>query len=281
MEDFVSVIIPTFNRKELLERSINSVLSQTWPNFELIVVDDGSDDGTASFVHRKYPEVICIFQENRGAAAARNAGIKAARYQLLAFLDSDDCFDKKKLALQVKAMQRQPSCLVSHTQELWYRQGIILNQKKKHRKESGDIFRRSLELCAVGMSTIMARRELFDAVGLFDESLPCCEDYDLWLRVSAGYPFLLVDAPLTIKHGGRPDQLSCQYRVGMDMFRIQAIQKLLEGKTLTREQTTIAKAECIRKCRIYANGCRKHGRNDEGERYSKLAEFYSNELENI
>lgn len=276
MEDFVSVIIPTYNRKELLERSINSVLSQTWQNFELLVVDDGSDDGTASFVRQKYPEVACICQENRGAAAARNEGIKAARYQLLAFLDSDDCFDKNKLAMQVKAMQKQPSYLVSHTQELWYRRGTILNQKKKHRKENGDIFERSLELCAVGMSTIMARRELFDTVGLFDESLPCCEDYDLWLRVSALYPFLLVDAPLTIKHGGRKDQLSCQYRVGMDKFRIQAIQKLLDGKTLTLEHDVMARAEFTRKCLIYANGCLKHGRNDEGEKYSKLAELHSN-----
>lgn len=113
-------------------------------------------------------------------------------------------------------------------------------------------------------------------VGLFDESLPCCEDYDLWLRVSAGHPFLLIDAPLTIKHGGRPDQLSCQYRVGMDKYRIQSIQKLLDGEALTSEQAVIAKAEFTRKCLIYANGCLKHGRNDEGERYSKLAELYSN-----
>ena len=274
MEPFVSVIIPTFNRKELLERSIESVLSQTWPHFELIVVDDGSDDGTASFVRQTYPEVSCIHQNNKGAAAARNTGIKAAKHDLLAFLDSDDCYDNNKLAMQVEAMQQQPSYLVSHTQELWYRRGAVLNQKKKHRKESGDIFERSLELCAVGMSTIMARRQLFDQVGLFDESLPCCEDYDLWLRVSAQYPFLLVDAPLTIKHGGRPDQLSHQYRVGMDKFRIQSIQKLLDSMSLKPEQEKAAKDEFVRKSRIYANGCIKHGRNDEGEHYLKMVSFY-------
>ncbi len=167
-------------------------------------------------------------------------------------------------------MEAAPDYLVSHTEEVWYRRGVLLNQKKRHRKEEGDLFARSLELCVVGMSTIMARRRLFDAVGLFDESLPCCEDYDFWLRAGCRFPFLLIREALTIKEGGRPDQLSVRHRVGIDRFRIASIRALLDSGVLSEEQRLLARAELVRKCRIYGTGCLKHGR-PEGQEYLELA----------
>ena len=274
MDRSVSVIIPTYNRQEFLAKAVESVLKQTWPDIELIVVDDGSTDDTAAMLRARFPAVRYLYQENQGAAAARNTGIKAACCDLIAFLDSDDRFHEKKIEVQTLAMINSPEYHISHTQEIWYRRGRILNQKQKHRKESGDIFQRSLELCAVGMSTIMVRRELFDRVGLFDESLPCCEDYDLWLRTSARYPFLLIDAPLTIKDGGRPDQLSSIHRIGMDKYRIQAIQKLLVSGILSEQQTALAAKYLTRKSKIYGNGCLKHGRTEEGEKYLALVRRY-------
>lgn len=271
----VSVIIPTHNRADFLAQAIDSVLAQTYGNFELIVVDDGSTDGTQALLASYGKALISLRQENRGPAAARNAGIRSARHSLLAFLDSDDQFTRNKLALQVAAMEEQPGLLISHTQETWFRNGQYLNQKKRHSKESGDIFVRSLELCVVGMSTVMARRELFDLVGLFDESFPCCEDYELWLRTSVAHPFLLVDAPLTVKHGGRPDQVSVRYQTGMDRFRIQALEKLLVCTPLTPDQTRLAREELVRKALIYGNGCLKHGRSEEGQRTLSLAAQYS------
>ncbi len=263
----ISVIIPTYNRAEMLERAIDSVLMQSCQDFELLVIDDGSTDDTfAKIKSYEYP-IIYIKQENKGAAAARNAGIKAAKAEFLAFLDSDDWFLQGKLALQLTAMRDNPEFLVSHTQEKWLRRGKHLNQKKRHRKEGGDLFGRCLELCVVGMSTIMARRQLFDLAGMFDESLPCCEDYELWLRVSARQPFLLVDKPLTVKEGGRPDQLSVQYRQGMDKFRIDSLRNLLKSGILSEKQMSLTKAELARKCLIYGNGCLKHGRHAEGEKY--------------
>ncbi|MHB1015227.1 MAG: glycosyltransferase family 2 protein, partial [Desulfurivibrionaceae bacterium] len=208
-------------------------------------------------------------------AAARNTGIRAARYPLLAFLDSDDQFTKNKLALQVAAMEAQPELLISHTQETWFRNGQHLNQKKRHSKEGGDLFARSLELCVVGMSTVMVRRELFDRVGLFDESFPCCEDYELWLRASAGHPFLLVDVPLTVKHGGREDQVSVRFKTGMDCFRIRAMEKLLSSIPLTQEQSRLARAELVRKVVLYGNGCLKHNRLEEGQHCLSLVARYS------
>ena len=267
----VSVIIPTHNRAGFLAQAIDSVLSQTYANFELIVVDDGSTDETQELLASYGKPLISLRQENRGPAAARNTGISAARHPLLAFLDSDDQFTRHKLTLQVAAMETQPELLISHTQETWIRNGQHLNQKKRHAKESGDIFARSLDLCVVGMSTVMARRELFDRVGLFDESFPCCEDYELWLRASVAHPFLLVDAPLTVKHGGREDQVSVQFKTGMDRFRIRAMEKLLANTTLTPAQSRLAREELVRKAVLYGNGCLKHGHLEEGRRALALA----------
>ncbi|MBI5557375.1 MAG: glycosyltransferase family 2 protein [Deltaproteobacteria bacterium] len=267
----ISVIIPTYNRKEYLPRAIESVLGQSFRDFELIVVDDGSTDGTAALVAGYGAALRPVRQENRGPAAARNAGIRVAHGALLAFLDSDDWFAPEKLVVQEAAMARRPDYLVSHTDEIWYRRGALLNQKKKHHRPHGFIFADALKLCVVGMSTVMMRREFFERAGLFDEDLPCCEDYDLWLRAAISLPFLKIDAPLTMKAGGRPDQVSVQYRAGMDKFRIKAILKLLDQGVLTGEQRRLARRELACKCRIYGNGCLKHGRPDEGGYYVELA----------
>lgn len=274
----LSVIIPTFNRAPLLGRALESVLAQKRPCDELIVVDDGSTDDTAALVHQVAAQASVplrmIFQENRGAAAARNAGITAAQGELLAFLDADDWWLPEKLGLQETAMEAQPQAGIAHTREIWFRRGVRVNQKKKHDPPGGDIFRRSLSMCVVGMSTVMVRRRVFDRYGLFDETLPCCEDFDLWLRVGCREPFLLVPAALTGKDGGRPDQLSAIHRMGMDVFRIRSLTKLLESGVLTRAQHDLAAAELVRKCHIYGQGCVKHGRPQEGARYLQMAAGY-------
>ena len=267
----VTIIIPTYNRAALLPKAINSVLGQGHDNFELIVVDDGSDDNTAEII-KGYDNIIYLWQQNSGPASARNQGIRAAQHELIAFLDSDDWFAMDKLKIQVRAMMDNPDYLISHTDEIWYRCGKLLNQKKKHRKFGGDIFARCLPLCAVSMSTVMARKKLFAEVGLFDESYPCCEDYEFWLRVSARHKFLKIDQPLTLKDGGRPDEVSFKYRTGMDKFRIQALLKLLAEGNINEEQKKLAQAELVKKCRIYGNGCIKHGRAEEGRYFLGLAQ---------
>lgn len=271
----ISAIIPTYNRAVYLERAIGSVLAQEQPCDELIVVDDGSTDPTPALVERlaagSAVPIRLVRQANRGAAAARNLGIREARGQLLAFLDSDDWWLPHKLRLQTAAMAAAPAFLISHTRELWYRRGQRVNQKKKHDPPHGDIFAASLGMCVVGMSTVVARRELFDRYGGFDETLPCCEDYDLWLRVGYREPFLLVPEALTAKEGGRPDQLSVVHRMGMDRFRIQSLIRLLESTDLKPGQRRAAVAELTRKCIIYGQGCIKHGRPEEGRRYLEFA----------
>lgn len=275
LEIETTVIIPTYNRVLFLKKAIDSVLAQTYKNFELMVIDDGSTDETPELISTYGKTILYIRQKNQGPSAARNTGIQNAHGRYLAFLDSDDTWKKEKLAIQTQVMFKNPDFLISHTDELWYRRGKILNQKKKHAKYNGYIFDKCLPLCAVGMSTVMAKKELFKKIGLFDTSLPCCEDYDLWLRASVQHPFLLINKALTVKDGGREDQVSRIYAVGMDKFRIKSLIKILEGeKKLTLKQRDVLLHELQKKCRVYGTGCFKHGKNEEGEFYLKLPKKY-------
>jgi glycosyltransferase involved in cell wall biosynthesis len=270
----ISVIIPSYNRVSFLERALRSVAAQSLACDEIIVVDDGSTDDTAacvkSFAHQNIALIQYIYQDNQGPAAARNKGIAAATCERIAFLDSDDHWHKDKLKLQCAALDKNPDFLISHTGESWLRRGQHLNQKKIHQPGHGDIFDHCLRICAVGMSTVMLNKTLFDTIGSFNEEFRCCEDYDLWIRVSSQHPFLLVDKALTIKEGGREDQVSFTFRVGMDRFRIAAIASLLQEGALSSSQVTCALKEIQRKCTLYGKGCVKHGRREEAEQYSKL-----------
>jgi len=272
----ISVIIPSHNRARMLAAALASVFAQTRRPDEILVVDDGSSDETPELLTRMQKEAPCpllvLRQDNRGAAAARNAAIVRARGDLLCFLDSDDRWEKRKLALQEQAMEQAPDHLVSHTREIWYRRGKRVNQKKKHEPPGGEIFAACLRMCVVGMSTVMVRSGLFERYGLFDESLVCCEDYDLWLRVACRERFLLVPEALTIKDGGRPDQLSVLHRQGMDRYRIRALVKLLDSGVLHPAQMRLAVAELERKCTIYGRGCMKHGKEQEGRHYLALTD---------
>jgi len=130
------------------------------------------------------------------------------------------------------------------------------------------IFEPSLDLCLVSPSAVMVRRELFERVGLFDESLPACEDYDLWLRVSCRFPVHLIETPLIVKRGGHADQLSRAW--GLDRFRITAMANLLTGNVLNDVQRQAVQRVLRRKCAVYAGGCRRRGRTEEAEQYEWL-----------
>ena len=268
----VSVIIPTFNRGWILKEAIDSVLAQDYKDFELIVVDDGSTDNTRDILDSYGPNLVVLRQVNKGVSAARNRGIAAADGQLIAFLDSDDIWRPRKLSRQVDFFNSTPDAVINQTEEIWIRNGIRVNPKTRHRKPSGMIFERSLELCLVSPSAVMIQKNLFDTVGVFDENLPACEDYDLWLRISSRYPIHLIDIPLTIKRGGHEDQLS--RAAGLDRFRIQSLEKIILSGQLTPSQYRAAVGKLRDKCVIYAGGCRKRGRRAEAESYETLAEKY-------
>lgn len=268
----VSVIIPTYNRGWIIKEAVDSVLSQNFVNFELIVVDDGSTDNTRDILDA-YKNDIKVFRcNNQGVSAARNRGIAQALGKFIAFLDSDDLWMPNKLSMQVDFFNTNKEALICQTEEIWIRNNVRVNPKKRHKKLSGMIFEPSLCLCMVSPSAVMIKRELFEAVGLFDESLPACEDYDLWLRISSGYPVYLIDTPLIIKRGGHDDQLS--QAPGLDKYRIQAIKKIIESNILSTKQYRLAVKTLKEKCYIYANGCLKRNRKDEALLYTNLAKQY-------
>lgn len=268
----VSVIIPTYNRGWVLAEAVESVLAQDFGDYELIVVDDGSTDNSQEILASYHQDLIVLRQSNQGVSAARNRGIAESSGQLVAFLDSDDLWLPQKLSHQVEFFKANPDAVIHQTEEIWIRNGVRVNPKKRHHKFSGMIFERSLALCLVSPSAVMIRKTVFESVGLFDQRLPACEDYDLWLRISCRYPVYLQDSPLIIKRGGHPDQLS--RASGLDKYRIQALKKIIESGELSKSQLRSAVETLKEKCSIYAGGCRKRGKEREADYYEHLAEKY-------
>ena len=263
----VSAIITTYNRRNYLKEAVLSVLNQDYRDMEVIVVDDGSTDGSHEEVDGL--PLQYVWKENGGISSARNKGIKVSRGEYIAFLDVDDLWKKDKLSEQMRRMKEE-SALISYTDEIWIRNGKRLNQKLRHRKYSGQVFEQCLPLCIISPSSVVIKREVFDTVGLFDESLPVCEDYDMWLRICSRYPVLFIELPLIVKRGGHADQLSRAYEA-MDRFRVRSIVKALGSGVLSDEMTTAAKRELQEKCRILALGARKRGKVEEAEYYANLA----------
>ena len=269
----VSVIIPTYNRSGLVGEAIASVLAQQDAKFEVIVVDDGSMDDTVATLGSFGAAIRRLWQPHGGVSSARNTGILAAGGEWLAFLDSDDLWLPRKLWMQLEFLRKHPEFKMCQTEETWVRDGHKLNPKKYHKKPRGYCFPQLLERCLVSPSAVVIHREVFEVVGLFDESLPACEDYDLWLRIGYRYPIGLIDEALTIKRGGHADQLSSAIPA-LDRYRIQALAKLLREEPLSPSQQAYTLQALREKCRIYSIGCRKRGRVEEADSFSQLLESW-------
>jgi glycosyltransferase involved in cell wall biosynthesis len=270
---FVSVIIPAFNRSMLLKRAMDSVYRQTVTQYEIIVIDDGSTDDTADMVQKEYPNVCYLYQSNNGVSSARNKGLEMAKGNWLAFLDSDDEWMPEKLEKQLKLLNSQPEQKICHTEEIWIRDGVRVNQMKKHQKTGGWIFPQCLPLCAMSPSSIIIHRSVFEDVGRFDTQLPACEDYDLWLRITAKYPVLYIEEPQIFKYGGHEDQLSQKYW-GMDQYRITALQKIISGNSLSDENRQLAIAMLIKKGKVFQKGALKRGKVESARHYQQIIDSF-------
>ena len=269
-----SIIIPTFNRAQTIRRALQSVLNQKGPSFEILVVDDGSTDETRVLIEslaREKTKIRYFFQSNQGPSAARNLGIRNASGSYIALLDSDDEWLSGKLNAQLEFFEQNPDYLICQTEEIWIRNGKRVNPMRKHQKFGGFIFEKCLPLSIVSPSCVMMRREFFDRVGFFDEALPACEDYDLWLRASIHFPIGLIEKPYVLKYGGHSDQRSHQFSV-MDQFRIRSLLKLIESNQLNNVQNELAASELIRKCAIVSQGALKRGKTAEAAYYEGLME---------
>lgn len=258
VKEKITVIIPSYNRESLLPRALKSVLAQTWTNFEVVIVDDGSTDSTEESVK----PFLCdkrlkyLKTENHGVSHARNVGIAQAQSQWLAFLDSDDEWLPEKLDRQMSLLSAKPYLNWIHGEEIWVRHGKRVNPMLKHKKRGGDIFADATRLCCVSPSTVILKRELFDQFGLFREDFPVCEDYDLWLKISSCHKIGFVEKPVIKKYGGHDDQLSHRY-FAMDYWRILALDSVLQT-AMSLDKKEMAKEQLLRKTKILLNGYRKH-----------------------
>jgi glycosyltransferase involved in cell wall biosynthesis len=267
----VSVVIPTYNRRAMLLEAIDSVLAQSNQSFELIVVDDGSTDGTDEHLTRLGKTVRIERIDRRGPAAARNRGGALASAPLIAFLDSDDLWAPTKLERQLAFMRANPDCAISQTNEVWIRNGRRVNPGLRHRKRAGDIFIDSLRTCLISMSATIMRTELFRSLTGFDESMLAAEDYDLWLRILIDHEAGLLDEPLVTRRAGHPDQLSAT-TPALDRFRILALTKLLADDRLSQARRTAVVKVLVEKCRIYAGGLKRRGRIDQARHYESIVD---------
>lgn len=274
-DQLVSVILPTFNRKKFLKRSIESVLLQSYSPLEFIIVDDGSTDGSYEYIqeHFSHPMIKLIRQNNKGVSSARNKAIKVACGEYISFIDSDDKWLEHKISSQIKFLKENPTYEWVHSEEIWYRNGVRVNPKKKHTKSGGDQFYKSLEMCMISPSTVLMKKSFFNQFGFFREDFPVCEDYDLWLRASASLPIGFIKTPLICKYGGHDDQLSRKY-FGMDYFRVKSMASLLSQGGLSLKQEEKAKEILLKKCEILLNGYRKYQNFKHFEEISDIKSTY-------
>jgi glycosyltransferase involved in cell wall biosynthesis len=269
----VSVILTTFNRKKLVQRALQSVLKQTYCPDEIILIDDGSNDGTDEIISEIFSDIKYYKQPNKGVSASRNLGIQQSTGNWIAFLDSDDEWLPKKLEKQITALTINPEYRICHTNEIWIRKGRRVNPQKKHQKYGGQIFEKCLPLCVISPSSVLIHRQVFDQSGIFDTELPACEDYDLWLRICSIFSVLYIEEPLIVKYGGHEDQLSHKYW-GMDRFRIYALENIINNNNLDQKQRKAAIKMILTKIEIFLNGSKKRNNKDDIESYKKKLLYF-------
>lgn len=270
----ISVVIPTLNRINTLQRALDSVINQTYKPAEIIVVDNGSSDGTLKFLREQYPKITILTENKIGVSSARNKGIKKSINQWIALLDSDDAWHPRKLEIQTSMLDSAlKEYNLIHTNEVWFRNNKHINQMKKHKKQGGYIFERCLSLCCISPSSVLFKKNILDKVGLFDESLPVCEDYDMWLKICSSEEVLFAQDKLTYKYGGHKDQLSKSYW-GMDRFRIKSIENIIKNFDLTYKQKKQARKELIKKLKIIINGAFKRNNLSIVNEFSTKLEYW-------
>lgn len=255
----VDVIIPTHNRAYVLSRAIESVLSQTYKKFQLYVIDDGSTDDTDTLMEKfaQTSNIHYLKQVNKGVSSARNSAIHRSKNPWICFLDSDDEWLPHKLQSQINYILNNQDYEFVHSNEIWVRNGVRVNAKKKFDKTNNELFKRSLETCLISPSTVMIKRDLIVRLGLFNDEFPVCEDYDLWLKVQAVEKIGFIEDGLIKKNGGHVDQLSTQYPA-MDYWRIRSLINLQQNFELSPEMRSCAATEIQKKAGPLLKGYLKH-----------------------
>jgi glycosyltransferase involved in cell wall biosynthesis len=263
----VSVVLPTYDAARFVGEAVESVLLQTFSDFELIVVDDGSTDETREIVAGySDPRVRYIYQENRGPAAARNAGIRASRGEYVVFLDADDTWLPRKLACQIPLLRAHPDLGLVYCSAYKFEDDAVFSEMRaRHR---GDVVYPLLivdNIVAGSASSAMVRRECFDRVGLFDEDLTAFEDWDMWLRIALQYEFDYVPEHLVMI---RVHSASIQKQVQRMKTGILAFfDKVLTDPTLAAAARPVRRRVRSLACFVLGRACCNGGELGLARRY--------------
>jgi glycosyltransferase involved in cell wall biosynthesis len=222
MSGKVSVVIPTFNREKFITKALDSVMDQTYQDYEVVVMDDGSKDNTREIVENYGKKVSYFYQENRGIASARNEAIKRSSGDYIAFLDSDDYWVREKLETQIDLFDKHPeygmvaSCCSSIRLDGSFRE-------KNRPGKSGWVLRDLFNKNFIRTSSALIKKECLSRVGLFDEDFRECEEYDLWLRIAAMYPIGFINDSLAV-YVDNAEGISTDSLAGR-LFRLKVLEK--------------------------------------------------------
>lgn len=303
----VSVVVPTHNRRESVTEALDSVLAQSYREFEIVVTDDGSNDGTPSlifealgaepevldFVNRMGPTGLKPFSHrfvsgsipvqyhygiNRGLSTARNRGIRMARGEYVAFLEADDLWEGNHLEALVSYLDKHPDADVCRAAERPARESKD-RAPRKPVTTSGWIFAQALEASPMSPSAVLLRRACFSECGAFDENLPACDEYDLWIRLTSRYPVHLVDGPIVTRRSCRPDGSSRAW--SWDRFRVYALEKAFQSGHLTAEQRFQVSQEIVHKCERLVDGFRRQKSEERANFYERKRRRFAHEVRKL
>lgn len=301
----VSVVLPTYNRRETIAEALESVLSQTCRERDVVIIDDGSTDGTAAYLFARFgaqpraqeilnemspaamrpfshafsvdgSTILYHYQSNRGLSAARNRGIATSRSRYIAFIEADDTWDPRHLEIHLRFHLEHPSAMVSYVGEM---PAASTRARAARALPSGWIFEHVLAGSPICISSVFLNRSAIDACGAFDENLEACEDYDLWLRLATRSPIYHLGGAFVLRRSPRRDGTARAWSA--EKFRAYALEKAFQGGHLNGHQRLSVAEEIVRKCERLVEGYRRTKSDERASFYERKRKRYSLEVRKL
>lgn len=305
----VTVVLPTFNKRENVAEALESVLTQTYTERDVVVVDDGSTDGTAVDLFARFgaqprarqivesmnpaamkpfshafpsrgSTIVYHYQSNRGLSAARNRGILETRGRLLAFIEAEDLWDRRHLDTHIRFRQDHPAAMVTCVGECPLKgNGRRHTAKSGLAQPTGWIFEQTLTASPLCTSAVLMSRRVIEECGVFDENLEACEDYDFWLRISPRYPIYGLEGAPIMRRSPRREPSARAWSA--EKFRVYALEKSFQSGHLDGHQRLLVAEEIVRKCERLVDGYRRTKSDERANFYERKRKRYSLEVRKL